>query len=82
MLDISRNKIPTIETLKVIAQLLADLKYNHLELYIEGFSFAYPSFRRLWEGKETPLTGDEIKELDAFCRSGFIDLVLIKRFGA
>ena len=75
MIDISRNKVPTLETLKAVAQLLADLKYNHLELYIEGFSFGYPSFKHLCEGTETPLTGAEIRELDAFCRQNYIDLV-------
>jgi hexosaminidase len=75
MLDISRDKVPTKETLKGILQLLADLKYNHFELYIEGFSFAYPSFKNLWEGKETPVTGEEIQQLDAFCRTHFIDFV-------
>jgi hypothetical protein len=75
MLDISRDKVPTRETLIQIAGLLADLKYNHLELYIEGFSFAYPSFKNLWEGKETPVTGEDIQALDAFCRMHFIDLV-------
>jgi hypothetical protein len=75
MLDISRDKVPTLETLIGITQLLADLKYNHLELYIEGFSFAYPSFKKLWEGKETPITGEEIQTLDTFCRAHFIDLV-------
>lgn len=59
MLDISRDKVPTNETLMGIAQLLADLKFNHFDLYIEGFSFAYPSFKNLWEGKETPVTGEE-----------------------
>jgi len=75
MLDISRNKVPTKETLFSIAQLLADLKFNHLELYVEGFSFAYPSFRNLWEGTETPVNGEEIRELDKFCKYHFIDLV-------
>jgi hexosaminidase len=75
MLDISRDKVPAIETLKSIVQLLADLKYNHLQLYIEGFSYAYPSFRDLWQNMETPITGDEIRELDAFCKSRYIDLV-------
>jgi hexosaminidase len=75
MLDISRDKVPTLETLTGIVQLLADLKYNHFELYVEGFSFAYPSFKNLWEGKETPVTGEEIEKLDAFCRARFIDLV-------
>jgi hexosaminidase len=75
MLDISRDKVPTKETLMGLLQLLADLKYNHFELYVEGFSFAYPSFINLWEGKETPVTGEEIQKLDAFCRDHFIDFV-------
>jgi len=75
MLDISRDKVPTKETLMTILQLIADLKYNHFELYIEGFSFAYPSFKNLWEGKETPVTAEEIKSLDSFCRAHFIDFV-------
>jgi hexosaminidase len=75
MLDISRNKVPALQTLAGIVQMLADLKYNHLELYIEGFSFAYPSFQKLWEGKLTPLTGAEIQKLDSMCRENYIDLV-------
>jgi len=75
MLDISRDKVPSKETLIGIAQMMSDLKYNHLELYIEGFSFAYPSFKFLWEGKETPVSGEEIQELDAFCKAHYIDLV-------
>jgi hypothetical protein len=75
MLDISRDKVPKLQTLLNIAVLLADLKYNHFEMYVEGFSFAYPSFRSLWEGKETPLTGEEIRALDVFCKDHFIDLV-------
>jgi hypothetical protein len=58
-----------------ITHFLSDLKFNHLELYIEGFSFAYPTFTQLWEGSETPLTGEEIRQLDAFCLENGIDLV-------
>jgi hexosaminidase len=75
MLDISRNKVPTLQTLVGIVELLGDLKYNHLELYIEGFSFDYPSFQKLWEGKVTPLTGPEIQKLDSVCSENYIDLV-------
>jgi hexosaminidase len=75
MLDISRDKVPTLATIKGLVQLLADLKYNHFELYVEGFSFGYPTYKDLWEGKETPVTGEEIKELDSFCKERFIDLV-------
>ncbi len=75
MLDISRDKVPKLQTLLDIVQIMADLKYNHLELYIEGFSFAYPSFKDFWSKSETPITGEEIKILDAFCKAHFIDLV-------
>ena len=44
MYDISRNKVPKIETVKLIIDVMAKLKMNHLELYVEGFSFGYKSF--------------------------------------
>lgn len=75
MLDISRDKVPVKETLTGIINLIADLKYNHFELYVEGFSFSYPSFKELWEGKETPVTGEEIRSLDSLCQAHFIDFV-------
>ncbi|OBG90382.1 hypothetical protein A9X05_12235 [Mycobacterium sp. E3298] len=74
MLDISRNKIPTMETLYRLVDLLSDWKINHLQLYIEGFSFAYPSFPQVWEGR-TPMTGEEFERLDRYCRERYIDLV-------
>ena len=75
MLDISRGKIPTLNTLLGMVDLLADLKYNHLELYVEGFSFGYPTFQNLWEKSETPLMPEEIRQLDAYCKERYIDLV-------
>ena len=75
MLDISRGKIPTLQTLFGIVDFLADLKYNQLQLYVEGFSFAYPSFKNLWERTETPLLPEEISQLDAYCRDRYIELV-------
>lgn len=75
LLDISRGKVPTLKTLYGMVDFLADLKYNQLQLYIEGFSFAYPSFSRLWEKTETPLTPDEIKQLDNYCKERSVELV-------
>ncbi|MBB6454567.1 hypothetical protein HNQ94_003056 [Salirhabdus euzebyi] len=74
MLDISRTKIPTLDTLYELIDLLADLKINHFQLYIEGFSFAYPSFEQFWKNK-SPITGEELKLLDAYCKERFIDFV-------
>ncbi len=75
MLDISRDKVPSMETLFGIVDFLARMKYNHLQLYVEGFSFAYESFRELWEKTETPITGEEMQLLDRYCAERFIDLV-------
>ncbi len=75
MLDISRDKVPTLTTLYGLVDYLSALKYNHLQLYVEGFSFGYPSYRDLWEGKETPITPEEIRQLDSYCRERFIELV-------
>ncbi len=74
MLDISRCKVPTLKTLTKIVDILADLKVNQLQLYIEGFSFAYESYPDVWKGI-TPITGDEIKMLDKYCKERFIELV-------
>ncbi len=73
MLDISRSKIPTLDTLKRAVDFFASIKLNHLELYVEGFPVAYPSFKEVWK-YGTPLTPEEIKELDLYCKERFIDL--------
>jgi len=75
MLDISRGKIPTLETLYGMVDFLSDLKYNQLQLYIEGFSFGYPSFKNLFDKTATPLSPEEIKQLDIYCKERFIELV-------
>ncbi|MBW4084414.1 family 20 glycosylhydrolase [Paenibacillus sp. S150] len=74
MIDISRNKIPKLETLYRLIDFMADLKLNQLQLYIEGSPFAYESFPQVWE-LETPVTGEEILLLDAYCRERYIELV-------
>ncbi len=74
LLDISRNKIPTLKTLTQLIDLLADLKYNHFELYVEGFAFLYPSFQTLYRD-ETPITIDDFEQLEAYCNQRCIDFV-------
>lgn len=74
LIDISRNKIPTMETLFSFIDFMSDIKLNELQLYIEGFSFAYPTFPKVWENG-TPITGEQIIELDRYCRERFINLV-------
>jgi len=74
LLDISRSKIPQLKTIFEIIDLMALLKMNHLELYVEGFSFGYPSFTKYWHD-ETPITVEEYKKIEEYCNQNFIDLV-------
>jgi hypothetical protein len=73
MLDISRDKVPTMATLYRLIDELASFKINRLQLYIEH-TFAYRAHPLVW-GDASPLTGDEIEALDAFCRDRHIELV-------
>ncbi len=74
MMDISRNKVPTIDTIKYIIDIMSDIKMNHLELYIEGFSFEYKSFNKYLK-KDAYITVEEFQELEKYANSKFIDLV-------
>ena len=73
MLDVSRDRVPTRETLERLVGLLALLRINHFELYTEH-TFAYAEHRAVWE-KASPLTPDDIRWLDALCREQGIELV-------
>lgn len=72
-LDVSRDRVPTMEELKSYIDLLATWKINHLQLYVEH-TFAYRDHEVVWRDA-SPFTADEIRELDAFCRERFIELV-------
>lgn len=73
MIDISRGKVPTLETLKELAEFFAYLKYNQLQLYVEH-TFAFKNHPLLGEG-HSPLQAEDIVELDSHCRHYHIALV-------
>jgi hypothetical protein len=73
MLDISRCRVPHMHTLKRLVDLLARFKINQLQLYMEH-TFAYPDHPVVWRDS-SPLTADDIKELDTYCAERFIELV-------
>jgi len=73
MLDISRDRVPTMATLFRLVDLLAEWKINQLQLYTEH-TFAYRNHREVWE-HASPMTAAEIRELDKYCRARFIELV-------
>jgi hexosaminidase len=73
MLDISRDKVPTMESLRRVVDLLASLKVNQVQLYSEH-TFAYRSHGEV-HAAASPLDAAEIRELDAFCRARHVELV-------
>jgi hexosaminidase len=73
MLDISRDKVPTMETLYHLIDRFAGWKINQLQLYTEH-TFAYRNHREVWE-KASPITAEQILALDAYCRARHIELV-------
>ena len=73
MLDISRDKVPSMETLYDLVDMLASWKINQLQLYTEH-TFAYQKHPAVW-AEASPLTGADILALDAYCRERFIELV-------
>jgi len=73
MLDISRDKVPTMETLYELVDLLSSLKYNQFQLYTEH-TFAYSEHKTVWENA-SPMTAEQIRQLQAYCRERFIELV-------
>jgi hypothetical protein len=73
MWDISRDKVPTMETLRSLVDMLASWKINQFQLYTEH-TFAYQRHPEIWSDA-SPLTAEEIFELDAYCTERYIQLV-------
>ena len=73
MLDISRCKVPTLASLKRLIQRLAAFGINQLQLYTEH-TFAYSRHPLVW-ADASPLTRDDILELDEYCWQHFVELV-------
>ena len=73
MLDVSRGRVPNLQTLLGLVEHLADFKINEFQLYMEH-TFAYRNYEPVWRGWG-PLAGEEILQLDARCRTLGIDLV-------
>ena len=73
MLDISRGRVPRLETLLDLAEHLADFKINELQLYTEH-TFAYQKYKSVWKDWGA-LTAKEVQVLDRRCRELGIDLV-------
>lgn len=72
-LDCSRGRVPTLEMLKKYADLLVRYKINQWQLYIEH-TYLFEGLSEAWR-HDTPLTAQEIMELDRYCNERHIELV-------
>lgn len=73
MIDISRNKIPTMDQMMEMISEFSFMKINHLQFYVEGFSFYIKS---LPAGEYlTPMTIEEFCYLQDYAAKLGIDLV-------
>lgn len=73
MLDISRDRVPTNETLDWLVTLLGRLRINELQLYTEH-TFAWPEHEVVWRDA-SPLTDDDLRWLRDRCTAEGIELV-------
>ena len=73
MLDISRCKVPTLETIFTLIDQLALLKFNQLQLYIEH-TYAFHGHEAVWKDS-SPLTTSELLRIQDYCQKHFINLV-------
>ncbi len=71
--DITRGRVPTVESTKEFIDLLAYYKINSLQFYIEH-TFMFEEYVGIAH-KENCITASEIMELDDYCYENFIDFV-------
>jgi len=71
--DVTRGRVPTVESMKKLIDDLAYYKMNSLQLYVEH---TFP-FKELGDSIEKfgYLTADEIRELDDYCYDNFIEFI-------
>jgi hypothetical protein len=70
---IAHGCVPKLKQLKLIADTLARYKINHLQLY-HKHTFVFRGHPDI--GRDTsPLTAEDILELDAYCRDRYVELV-------
>jgi hypothetical protein len=73
MLDVSRRKVPTLATLKMLVQELSQLKLNVLQLYTEH-TFEFVRHPKIGAGCGS-LSSQDVLELDQWCRQHHVELI-------
>jgi hypothetical protein len=73
MLDVSRGKVPTAETLRGLVDVCVRLKLNVLMLYVEH-TFRFRRHPEIGRGT-SPLEAATLRELDAYAAARHVDLI-------
>ena len=71
--DITRGKIPKVETIKKLVDDMAYYKLNTLQLYSEHV-FDFKEFKHITK-RTGCITAEEIREIDEYCYENFIELI-------
>lgn len=71
--DISRGKVPRLDTLMALVEKMSHYKLNQLQLYVEH-TFAFRDHPDIWAGAD-PLTADNVVALDEHCARHCVELV-------
>lgn len=71
--DETRGRVLTPEALKKLVDHISRYKINQLQLYVEH-TYLFRGLTEMWRD-ETPLTAQDILELDAYCRKLHVELV-------
>ena len=72
--DATRGRVPTVEGVKKLVDLIASFKMNSLQLYVEH-SFDFAEFRSSDRTEDDYLTAEEMLEIDEYCYNNFIDFI-------
>lgn len=72
-LDESRGRVLKLSYLKKVADRLCRYKINQFQLYVEH-TYLFQNLSEMWRD-ETPLTAEDILELDSYCRERHIELI-------
>jgi len=73
MLDVNKDQVPTMETLYNLIDLLASWKINEFQIFFK-YAFAFVNHPEVSQNY-SPVTAEQIVELDQYCKDRFIDLV-------
>ncbi|MCR4692489.1 MAG: beta-N-acetylhexosaminidase, partial [Firmicutes bacterium] len=71
--DVTRGRVPKVETIKRLIDNMAYYKLNSLQLYVEH-TFEFKEYADSLE-RTGYLSAEEIKEIDEYCKLNFIEFI-------